>query len=44
MSKVFRKFAWLFVVPALLGFVVASKTVNAAAEILPRADFPRRRE
>ncbi|MBJ7294354.1 MAG: hypothetical protein JHC78_12520, partial [Ilumatobacteraceae bacterium] len=40
MRKRFRKFAWLFVVPGLLGFAVASKTVNAATEILPRADFP----
>ncbi len=40
MPKGFRKFAWLFVVPGLLGFAVASKTVNAATEILPRADFP----
>ena len=40
MSKGFRKVAWLFVVPGLLGFAVASKTVNAATEILPRADFP----
>ena len=40
MRKGFRKVAWLFVVPGLLGFAVASKTVNAATEILPRADFP----
>ena len=40
MRKEFRKVAWLFVVPGLLGFAVASKTVNAATEILPRADFP----
>ena len=40
MRKGFRKAAWLFVVPGLLGFAVASKTVSAATEILPRADFP----
>jgi len=35
-----RKFGWLFIVPAMLGLAVSSQSVNAAAEILPRADFP----
>ena len=40
MSKKFRKYGWLVIVPALLGLSVSSRLVNAAAEILPRTDFP----
>ena len=40
MKQFGRKFAWLLIVPALLGLAVSSQTVSAAAEILPRADFP----
>jgi hypothetical protein len=40
MKKMIRKNGWLFVVPALLGLAVSSQSANAAAEILPRADFP----
>ena len=40
MKNMIRKSSRLLMVLALLGLTVPSRTVNAAVEILPRADFP----
>lgn len=40
MRKYVEKFGLSILVPALLGLFITSHTANAAAEILPRADFP----
>ena len=40
MRKLIHKFGWLAIVPAMLGLAVSSQSANAAAEILPRQDFP----
>ena len=40
MRQFVHKFGWLAIVPAMLGLAVSSQSVNAAAEILPRQDFP----
>ena len=40
MNLKLKKFAWVVIVPALLGLAVSTQSAQAAAEILPRQDFP----